>query len=304
MAFFILLLAIIMVTALPFVLPEHSRRMEAPGSDTAWMAMANELQQRPGGQSFSSRIKENEDNSIFLSFNKDHTRPVGTLFYFDPNTLDAAGFAKLGLRDRTIKTLLNYRNKGGRFRKTEDLAKIYGLRPDEFKRLEAYIKIGTAYDAPAPKSQDNTAYLRTSFPENKPKYGPKVIEINSADMAAFELLYGIGNKLAARIVHFREKLGGFHSIDQVGETYGLPDSTFQKIRPQLQVNQAPVRKININTASYNELNIHPYISNKTAFTILKYRKEKGLFSDMDEIKMLVSETGDSYDKIVPYLTIE
>jgi DNA uptake protein ComE-like DNA-binding protein len=62
--------------------------------------------------------------------------------------------------------------------------------------------------------------------------------------------------------------------------------------------------MNINTASYNELNMHPYINNKTAFNIVKHRKEKGNFLNTDEIKMLAAATGDFYEKIVPYLTIE
>ncbi|NJL77073.1 MAG: helix-hairpin-helix domain-containing protein, partial [Saprospiraceae bacterium] len=36
---------------------------------------------------------------------------------------------------------------------------------------------------------------------------------------------------ANRIVKFREALGGFASVEQVAETYQLPDSTFQKIKP-------------------------------------------------------------------------
>ena len=44
------------------------------------------------------------------------------------------------------------------------------------------------------------------------------VDINTADTTAFISLPGIGSKLAARIVNFRDKLGGFYSIDQVGET--------------------------------------------------------------------------------------
>ena len=45
---------------------------------------------------------------------------------------------------------------------------------------------------------------------------------------------GIGAKLASRIIHFRGKLGGFYQIEQVGETFGLPDSSFQKIKYYLR----------------------------------------------------------------------
>ncbi|MGC4231549.1 MAG: helix-hairpin-helix domain-containing protein [Niabella sp.] len=307
-AFMILLPAIMIVAVLPFIIPDRSSR-EVSGTDTAWMAAANDLLQKTPGNNDFSAAKEGNDNTALYqpdpTENNYRSRPDGVLFTFDPNTLGAEGFARLGLRDRTIKTLLNYRNKGGKFRKPDDLAKIYGLRPDEFERLKPYISI--------PESNQHKHYAGTSAslspvplpvtPE-KPGYIPEMIEINSADIAAFESLYGIGNRLAARIVNFRDKLGGFYTINQVGETYGIPDSTFQKIKSLLQVNKDLIRKMNINTASYNELNMHPYINNKTAFNIVKHRKEKGNFSNTDEIKVLVAATGDSYEKVSPYITIE
>src|SRR5690606_29893909 len=136
--------------------------------------------------------------------------------------------------------------------------------------------------------------------ESRPRYPARKIDINTADIAAFESLYGIGSKLATRIVNFRDKLGGFCSVEQVGETYGLPDSTFQKIKPQLEVNAALTRQININAAGYEELNNHPYINAKTAFHILKYRKEKGDFSTIEVIRELV-QANDQFEKIAPYI---
>ncbi|HMR84099.1 MAG TPA: helix-hairpin-helix domain-containing protein [Niabella sp.] len=306
-AFMILLPAIMIVAALPFVIPDH-KSPEVTGTDTAWMAAANDLLQKlPDNNDFSA-AKEGNNTASYQPGqieNNHRSRPDGVLFTFDPNTLGAEGFAKLGLRNRTIKTLLNYRTKGGKFRKPEDLAKIYGLRPDEFERLKPYISI--------PESNQHKHYAGINAsaspaplpvtPE-KPGYIPKMIEINSADIAAFESLYGIGNKLAARIVNFRDKLGGFYAIHQVGETFGVPDSTFQRIKSRLQVNKDLIRKMNINKASYNELNMHPYINNKTAFNIVKHRKEKGNFSNIDEIKTMAAATGDSYEKVSPYIMIE
>jgi hypothetical protein len=73
---------------------------------------------------------------------------------------------------------------------------------------------------------------------------------------------GIGQKLAARILLFREKLGGFYSVDQVRETYGLPDSIFIRIRPMLKIGETgegALRKIDLNSSGIEELRQHPYI---------------------------------------------
>ncbi|MEJ0079640.1 MAG: helix-hairpin-helix domain-containing protein [Puia sp.] len=74
-------------------------------------------------------------------------------------------------------------------------------------------------------------------------------DVNLADSIAWSNLPGIGEKLASRIIHFREKLGGFYQLDQVAETYGLPDTTFQKIKPYLRIHSVPLHQIDINTAT-------------------------------------------------------
>src|SRR6185436_20843184 len=105
-----------------------------------------------------------------------------------------------------------------------------------------------------------------------------IIDINTADTTAFISLPGIGSKLAVRIVTFREKLGGFYSVLQIGETFGLPDSTFQKIKQYLKLENTTIKKININTATVDELKAHPYIKWSIANPIVAYRNEHGRFS--------------------------
>src|SRR6185437_7375519 len=87
----------------------------------------------------------------------------------------------------------------------------------------------------------------------------QIIDVNLADTTALISLPGIGSKLAQRIIAFRNKLGGFYSIEQVGETYLLPDSTFQKIKPKLTIVGNNVKQININVASIDEMKAHPYL---------------------------------------------
>ena len=60
-----------------------------------------------------------------------------------------------------------------------------------------------------------------------------VINVNAARAEDLKALPGIGDVLSERIVRFRNKLGKFSSVEEVGKTYGLPDSTFQKIKPYL-----------------------------------------------------------------------
>jgi DNA uptake protein ComE-like DNA-binding protein len=129
------------------------------------------------------------------------------------------------------------------------------------------------------------------------------IDINFADTSAFIALPGIGSKLAARIVAFREKLGGFYSIAQIGEIYGLQDSTFQQLKSYFLLATPSVRKINVNTATAEILKSHPYIRYVLAGPIISYRSQHGPFSKLEELKNIMAMTDDVYRKLLPYLEL-
>lgn len=217
------------------------------------------------------------------------------LFTFNPNTLDSAGWLKLGIHQRSIRTIRNYVRKGGRFRKPEDLERIYGFRKEDYERLMPFIRIPDT----SKKIQD------TSKPryENK-KTAPTIIDINTADTAAFIALPGIGSKLANRIIAFREKLGGFYTVEQLAETYGLRDSIFQKIKPRLKCTAGHVRKININTADANTLKQHPYLKWPIANAIVQYRQQHGEYKELEDLKQIAILPPELYDKILPYISLE
>ena len=130
-----------------------------------------------------------------------------------------------------------------------------------------------------------------------------MVDINSADTSAYIALPGIGSKLAARIINFREKLGGFHSVEQIKETYGLPDSTFQTIKSYLQLNTPAVKQFNLNTATKDDLKAHPYIRWQLANAIVEYRNQHGPFKSLEDIKKILIIDDATYSKIVPYLSL-
>lgn len=129
------------------------------------------------------------------------------------------------------------------------------------------------------------------------------VEINSADSAAWEALPGIGPVFAARIVKFRDKLGGFLSVEQIREVYGIQDSTFQLISPYLKIGTPWIHKININTATKEELKSHPYIRWQLANMIVDYRNQHGNFASLDDLKKMQLITDEVFAKIVPYLSL-
>ncbi|MEO7263513.1 MAG: helix-hairpin-helix domain-containing protein [Ferruginibacter sp.] len=217
-------------------------------------------------------------------------------FYFDPNTLPADGWKKIGLREKTIATILNFVGKGGKFKSPEDIKKIWGLKTEEAEQLVPWIKIAATENTSERK-------FEAPFTHTENKRPIEIIDINIADSATWESLPGIGSKLSQRIVNFRNKLGGFYTVDQVGETFGLPDSTFQFIKQRLNLTHKDIKKININIATLDELKAHPYIRYHLANAIVQYRTQHGNFTQPEDLKkiMLIDET--VYSKITPYITI-
>ena len=277
--------------------------------DTAWMAAVKRSEIKVQDSSADHYQKNDNENAYAYQYDKrkssynENNIIKGELFYFDPNTITGSDWKRLGLRDKTIKTIENYLNKGGHFYKPDDLQKIYGLHDDEYERLRPYIKIESN-----PSKTNQEFFSTKSKDEIQPSkiYASRytIIDVNTADTSAFISLPGIGSKLAARIVTFREKLGGFYSVEQIGETYGLPDSTFQNIKQYLNLDNAPVKKININTATVDEMKSHPYIKYSLANPIVAYRNEHGKFSTIEDIKKVMAVTEDIYKKIAPYLSLQ
>ncbi len=225
-----------------------------------------------------------------LNENKE-TKKV-TLFFFDPNTLDETGWINLGIKPSIVRNIEKYRQKGGRFKSNTDLKKIYGLTEEEVIRLLPFIQI---------KGELNT---QNEVRSGKGHFLQKRININTADSAAWESLPGIGAKLSVRIINFRTKLGGFYSINQVGETYGLPDSAFQKIKSRLTIDSTDkLRLINLNTADINELKQHPYIRYANAQLIVRFRNQHGLYKNKEDLKKIIGLEPDLIEKAAPYFKL-
>ena len=142
--------------------------------------------------------------------------------------------------------------------------------------------------------------------ENKfPKKDAEVIvELNTADTTALKQLKGIGSGFAKRIVKFRESLGGFVKKEQLLEVYGFDKEKFDAVASQLAVDVSKAKKININSASVDDLNKHPYIDKKTAVKIFWHRVNNGNYSDVSDIQKLNLADAELYSKIASYLTVK
>ncbi len=209
---------------------------------------------------------------------------------FDPNSAEMEQLIAAGLPPSISRVILNYRTRGGIFKKPEDMLKIYGMNDSLFALISPYLIFRPA--------KDNFQ----SIHEDKPAGPRSMVDINLSDTAGWKKLPGIGSVLAKRIIGFREILGGFTNIDQLLEVYGLKDSTLQVIRPLLLT--SPVyRKIRIN----HDLPLtraHPYLSVKDSKVISNFIVQNGPIKSPDDLDKILAFDKKYWERLLPYLSFE
>lgn len=130
------------------------------------------------------------------------------------------------------------------------------------------------------------------------------LDLNKCDSASLESLPGIGAVLSARIIKYRNLLGGYASVDQLKEVYGLQSETFDLISGRLFADSMDVRKIRINYADFKGLIRMPYFTKEEVNGILKYKELEGSISDINELVTNKLIPPDKTGRLRPYLDFE
>jgi competence ComEA-like helix-hairpin-helix protein len=129
-----------------------------------------------------------------------------------------------------------------------------------------------------------------------------IIELNAADTLELKQLRGIGSVLSNRIVKYRNSLGGFYTVEQLKEVYGISDGVFEQIKEHVTVDIAGLKKFSIDKDSISVMSRHPYFKYKQVIVLVNhYRKEKSLRkSDVLNLQVISAE---EWEKMRHYLTI-
>ena len=243
-----------------------------------------------------SSIVEEEQKKIASTSDSPETHASYTeLFPFDPNNLPVEKWKMLGFTDRQVQVIKNYESKGGRFRTKADVAKMYVVSDEDFKRIAPYITLPETVPIPQRKVASSS--------KEKTKLSIKkiVIDLSLADTTVLQGISGIGPVLASRIVKFRDALGGFHRIDQIKEVYGISEEQFVKMESSLVLGDSLIKKWKVNQLPMEKLAQHPYISRKEATHIVRYREQHGAFASLADLKKMHALNDDFLRKIAPYL---
>jgi DNA uptake protein ComE-like DNA-binding protein len=231
--------------------------------------------------------------SVFMAENQPaKQKNIPLYFSLNINEADLQSLDILSVPDFLARRWVKYLENGGSFKKVGDVKKLYGMTEPLYDNISKYLYVEKA------EEKQRKIFLK----ENR-VFRCKTIDINEADSAQWESLYGIGPYLAKRIITFRESLCGFVSVEQVKETYGLRDSVFQSIKTCLTIEKILKPCISINYTNQEGLSKHPYVRYKLARAICLYRENNGLFQHIEDLKKLPNVNDSIYIKLLPYITV-
>jgi len=214
------------------------------------------------------------------------------LSMFDPNTTDSSGYVALGMSPRQASSLLKYRDRIGGFKNKEEVRAVRVLNAALFERWEPFIALS---HLPEKKAENN-------FIKKEKKQNWILVDLNSADTSELKDLPFIGSGRAKSIVNYRERLGGFYSIEQLKELRSIPDSVYAIIYPKVKLGSGPYKKLNINSLSADSLR-HPYINKQLARLIVAYREQHGLFKSSSDLRNLPLVDEEILRKLAAYLIL-
>ena len=229
---------------------------------------------------------------------------------FNPNNVDSGSLVNMGLPPKLIANWLKYLRKGGRFTDKQGVKKIFGMTPGLYEQLDSFIvmpRLKTAkMDAPGDYRSSNKSGASVSRDTFVRQTGPKkdatpviVQELNSTDSLHLLDIPGIGPVFASRIIRYRNLLGGYYSVTQLKEVYGMQDERFMAVSPYFTADGSSVKKLNVNFSTVQELGRHPYVGFSAARKICNLRDKTGKFSSPGNLSPVV--TGDSLKKLIPYM---
>lgn len=230
-------------------------------------------------------------NSIAHTHQKDSI----TLFPFNPNYItDYKGY-RLGMSPGELDRLFAYRKQQKFINSAAEFQQVTQISDSLLAAISPYFKF--------PEWVQNQKEAKRKKPPSATNT-PLVKDLNAATAKELATVNGIGEVLSQRIVKFRDKLGGFLVNEQLYDVYGVAPEVVRRILKHFQVQQLPtIKRININTATAEELSRVLYINYTLAKRLVGYRNVNGLYTSWDELRKVEGFPMDRIERIKLYLAL-
>jgi competence ComEA-like helix-hairpin-helix protein len=211
-------------------------------------------------------------------------------FPFNPNDADKDDFINLGFSEKQAESIVKYRDKGAVFKSKQDFKKVFVVSDEMYAHLETWISL------PDEDIADNKT-TTSATQENI------IVELNTADTTSLKQIKHIGSHFAKRIVEYRQKLGGFHSVEQLLDINGINEEIYSKIAPYFVVDKGKIIKLDLNKSSFKDFTRHPYFEYYIVKSLFEYKDKHGVFASVNDIREIPLIYDDLYNKINPYLYV-
>lgn len=253
------------------------------------------------------RIRENRKKG-------NNTVGKNRLREFDPNEEDSAGLVLLGMKPWVARNVCRYRERGGRFRRTEDLGKIYGMDEALVERLMPYVRIkpNVRERETDVRNGDTIKNRRNQVGNEKEKESVDTkgeddvrLVLNVVNEEDLFRSKGVGKKIGSRIIRYGQALGGYRNVNQLEEALeGLDKTYVEKIKKRFDVDTSRVKKINVNRSSVARMSAHPYMNFFEAKAIYEYRREHGRIKTLEQLRKIDGLNELFFERALPYLIAE
>jgi DNA uptake protein ComE-like DNA-binding protein len=223
---------------------------------------------------------------------------VPKMYPFNPNFItDYKGY-KLGMSVSEIDRLFAFRKQNKYVNSAKDFQSVTKVSDSLLNAISPYFKfpdwVNNKKEFAAYKKYDNTAFAK--------KEKIAIIDINQATQEDLIKIYGIGEAISIRILKFKESLGGFVSMEQMNDIWGLSPEVIENLNTHFKVSALPkLKKIDINNASIKELSEFPYFKYPISKNIVTFRSMNGDFKNSDDLTKIKGMSIEKANIIVLYL---
>lgn len=251
--------------------------------------------------SFCVRVREQEQKTRYVTHTRQQKRKV-VLTTFDPNTADSIDFLNLGLPSFMAHNILKYRAKGGRFATSEAFSRIYGMSDEQFETLKPYIRIADTFtrNKDTVGSSALTVERKDTFPKIVKYPEGTLVDVGVVDTTELKKIPGIGSGIAKAIVAYRNRLGGFYTLEQLQEVSHVTPEMMK----WFDLKEPPIRKIPINKAGLDRLRAHPYLNFYQAKVIVEHRKKRGEIKNLSQLSLYEEFTEKDLERLAVYFSFD
>mgnify|MGYP003864620281 CR=1 FL=1 len=226
------------------------------------------------------------------------------IFPFNPNFItDHKGYT-LGMSVEEIDRLHNFRSTRKYVNSPKEFQQVTQVSDSLLGAIAPYFKFPEWAQKGNMQLASGVRMKTSAITNVKPKE-IVIRDLNSATAEDLKKINGIGEKLSARIVKFRDRLGGFLVEEQLFDVYGLESDVAEKTLKRFKLLTKPeIEKIDLNAATVDELAKLIYLRYRIAEEIVAYREANGRIKSFDELAQIEDFPANKIERIALYLSLK